>query len=260
MNKKDIKEKLKNSYKLLEPYSYKYKVDFDRYLFSLKILTSFTNSQKTKILDVGTGIGIMPLALKQLGFKAYGADLYIFGENNMFAVDDLLKLKTIWETANLDISNFDITNDKVTDKKEYYDIIISEATIEHLKNPKEFFKKCNELLSLGGYLFITTPNLTTLLKRIKFMFGISPNWPVKEFFLEGENFKGHWREYTIKELKQMGEEAGFYVEKCYNKNLLTKFKPIKEIRKNIRALACLLSYLIPGSREMNCVLYKKPES
>lgn len=255
----ELKKCLSYAYEVLAPYSQKYKVDFDRYLYSLSMLSKIPELKRKKVLDIGTGIGIMPVALRKLGVIANGLDRYIFPDANnaMFGLPHIEELKKIWAVENVQVFNNDIYENKLPETIGTPDVIISEATIEHLKDPKKFLERCHSLLSKDGYLLITTPNAATLIKRLRFLFGKSPNWPITEFFKDGENFTGHWREYTLSELVYMCETSGFEIIEAKNVNALAKFKSLKDFKKNLRALISLFAELIPGSREMNFVLCKK---
>ncbi len=247
------------AYADLLPYSQKYRVDKERYTFSLDLLTKLPKSDTLTVLDIGTGIGLLPVALRKLGVRADGVDYFIFpeGHNDMFGVKDLETLKTQWQKAGVTVYNKNIfASDAIKDLPRV-DVIVNEAMIEHLKDPRQFLSTCSTLLNPGGYLLLTTPNIATLLKRIRFLLGRSPNWPIEEFFRDGEQFTGHWREYTMKELIYMCEKSGFTVLETHNKNFLTKYKNWRDWRKNLRALFTSVSNLIPGSREMHYVLCKK---
>jgi 2-polyprenyl-3-methyl-5-hydroxy-6-metoxy-1,4-benzoquinol methylase len=250
---------LKHAYTVFEPYSKKYSVDFDRYRFSLELLNKIPNITNKKVLDIGTGIGIMPVALKKLGCMAAGLDYYIFPEadNKMFGLSEINTYRNVWQNEQIQVFNKNIFDPKLPQSIGTFDVIISEATIEHLKDPKKFLQQCHSLLNPGGYLLLTTPNLTTLIKRIRFLFGKSSHWPIESFFNDGDQFTGHWREYTISELCYMCEATGFKVLNTYNKNALAKFKSLRAWGKNLRALVNLLAGVIPGTREMNYVLCQK---
>lgn len=250
---------LEKAYSDLRPYSNKYQVDFDRYLFSIKVLSTIPDFKKKVFLDIGTGIGIMPLALKNMGVEARGLDYYVFpeSENDMFGVKEIQNLQKIWEANDVPVYNSNIYQSELPSQVQSVDIIISEAMIEHLKDPKKFLTRSFNLLKPGGYFLVTTPNLATFLKRIRFLFGRSPNWPIAEFFEAGEEFTGHWREYTMSELTYMCEKSGFEIVSTHNKNLLTKFKGWKNWKKNIRALIMAFSILFPHGREMHLVLCRK---
>jgi 2-polyprenyl-3-methyl-5-hydroxy-6-metoxy-1,4-benzoquinol methylase len=50
-------------------------------------------------------------------------------------------------------------------KSNYYDVIVGLDTIEHLKSPSKFLKKCYRLLKPGGFLFLETGDIGSLLAR-----------------------------------------------------------------------------------------------
>ena len=254
----EIPQALIVAYDKLAPYSKKYRVDWQRYNFSLALLSKIPNFGQAKILDVGTGIGLIPLAISLLKGRAFGVEYYIFPENNndMFGIADIEKLKKIWRQNNVDIQNADFLNEELPWNFSF-DVIISEATIEHLKDPKKFIDKCYSGLSTGGYLLLATPNCATILKRIRFLLGHSPYWPIEQFYTDGNNFTGHWREYTVTELRTMCHLSGFKIVTTYNKNFLTSFKKITSWKKNIRAVFGLLGKIIPGGGDMNYILCKK---
>lgn len=258
---KTIIECLQSAYQDLEPYSQKYQIDFNRYLFTLKIIIEHFDNKKIKILDIGTGIAIIPLALKKLGFTSIGLDTYIFPENNneMFGIKEIDNLKLIWNKNDLHIINQNIYNFNDEKYNNYFDLVISEATIEHLIDPKEFLLRCSSLIKQQGILIISTPNIATLLKRLRFLIGLSPSWPIENFFNSGKNFTGHWREYTIDELRYMAEITNFRIIKSLNINLLNQPKKIlrKKWRKKIRIIIFLLSNLIPNSGDMNYIVAQK---
>lgn len=259
MSLEQIKTILKKTYRVFSPYSKKYEVDFRRYLRSLSILATIPAIGDKKVLDIGTGIGIMPAALQKLGIRVIGIDRYIFpdAKNEMFGLPHIGELQKIWEAEGVKVLNADIYDVTLPQQVSGIDVILSEATIEHLKDPRRFLERCHKLLPKDGYLLVTTPNATTLIKRLRFLFGLSPYWPIEGFYKDGEGFTGHWREYTLPELRYMFEQAGFSVVKAFSRNDLTKFKTAGSIKKNIRAAIAFISGLIPGTGEMHYVLGKK---
>jgi len=259
MNKILIRKALEESYRELLPYSSKYNHDFNRYLFSLEIIMGLDNVKGKKLLDFGTGIGLMPLALNKLGLISEGLEYYIFPDRNneMFGISDIDNLLFLWKRLEIIVHNYSLFDESLRDKIGTFDIILSEATIEHIKDPKDFFKQCRSLLSSGGYLLVTTPNIATLIKRLRFLFGKTTNWPIKDFFIEGDNFTGHWREYTKEELKYMAFKSDFKVVKFDTKNVYINFKSFKRFRKNIRILLSLLSYPSPNMSDIHYMLCQK---
>lgn len=262
MNKKELSQNLETIYKELAPFSDKYKIDFRRYRFTLEILYSL-NIENKKILDIGTGIGILPLTLNKLGrSQATGLDYFIFPENNnkMFQQGSIKNLQKIWQENNTKILNQNIYAETEKLQKEQFDIITSEATIEHLQDPKKYIERCVLLLKPRGYLLISTPNSAKLINRLRFLVGLSPNWPVSEFYTSGTDFTGHWREYTINELKTICEISNLEIINTYNKNLLAHFGSLSNWRRNYRALIALLANLLPNAKDMNYILCRKKAS
>ena len=246
-------------YQDLAPYSKKYSVDKRRYAFTASLIENLSPTKGARILDIGTGIGILPYVLTRLGYQAEGADLFVFPEheNDMFQFAEIDVIQERWQAAGVTVTNTNIYKHELPWPNDTYDIVVSEAMIEHLKDPKTYLEQMKRLVKPGGHIIISTPNLTTLLKRVRFLLGRSPNWPIKEFFADGESFTGHWREYTMKELIEVCELAGLTVVTAHNINLLAKFKSWRAWKKNLQALFVKLSWLIPGSREMLYVVVQK---
>lgn len=254
-----LRSALTEAYRLLSPYSEKYRVDFDRYLVVLQEVVSIPGANAKRILDIGTGIALLPLALRLMGFRADGVDLFIFPEtgNSMFGQENIEGLKKTWGAAGCRVYKYDVAAPLPQELRETADIVISNATIEHLKDPKMLLANCHSLLTSGGYFILSTPNAATLLKRIRFLFGKSPNWPIADFFTAGESFTGHWREYTRSELSYMCSATGFEVVTAKTKDALTPWKRELNIRKNLRALIARLARCVPLAQEMHFVLCRK---
>jgi hypothetical protein len=99
---------------------------------------------------------------------------------------------------------------EISSKDANFDFIIFSETIEHLyTSPKKVFLFLSGLLNNkpGSGMLIQTPNATTLYKRIFMLLGINPF----ELIREERSNPGHFREYTLNELKQYAKDAGFEI-------------------------------------------------
>lgn len=89
-----------------------------------------------------------------------------------------------------------------------YDLIVMAEVIEHLYTaPVWVLKYLAALLNPSGFLVVTTPNAVALPKRLRVLLGRNPNELIRE---ERAN-PGHFREYTLPELRQVGQQAGLSV-------------------------------------------------
>ena len=97
--------------------------------------------------------------------------------------------------------------------------------------------------------------MVDFLNRCRVMCGRSAFRDLKPFFDTGENFVGHWREYTLREMVQMAEWSGMEIIKAKNYRTSALFNGKDKFPRNIMlALFRLLSDMIPGARETNTVL------
>lgn len=248
------KQALQKSYEILSPYSDKQKWEFNNNLVHLEYITKHI-PKSASILDVGCGIGILDMALVLLGYNVCGIDKYVFEENNSFSVHDVDALRKIWEGQGLRILPKDILSD---DLGEQYDAVISIAAIEHQRDPKKFLERMIGSLSSDGMLYIATPNISHLLNRIRFLFGKSPSEAhFKDFFSKGEKYEGHWREYTLSELRDMFEWLGLKIVDAKNVQSIRPRLFITSLRGLYVSMFRVLSYLIPTSRDTNIIIGRK---
>lgn len=247
------KEVLVFAYQELSPYSDSKRWEFFNNLKHLEFFTSHV-PRGAKVLDIGSGIGIFALALSKLGYNVIGLDKYIFQPDNYLSVEKMGidGLQKIWEKNNLSIINDDVFNFSADEK---FDCVINIAVLEHQKSPKKFIELCLKYLKSDGYFFCVVPNMVDLLNRVRFLFGRSACRDLKPFFEAGENFVGHWREYTIKEMVQMMEWSGLEVIEAKNYRTSPLFNRKDKFPRNVLlAFFRLLADLIPGARETNTVL------
>lgn len=257
---KFIRAILEESYKELNEWSAGLKFQFSSLLKTLIILENFTGPFKGKrILDLGSGIGINALALSKLGAEVFGVDRHVFEDkkSKIFFIENHDKLRKIWEKNNVKVFNYDIATPPLPFEPQSFDLVMSEAVIEHLKNPKDFLLEKYRLLKPEGYMFFSTPNFSNLLRRVRFLFGLSPNWDIRQFFQEGDSFIGHWREYTMKELRTMCELAGFETIKSWNINTINDKFTLKSKHNLTAYLFNKGAFLFPGARDANFILCRK---
>jgi len=240
------REILEKSYEILSPFSDSKRWEFDGNLVHLDFLTK--NLPKgSSILDAGCGIGILASALKIAGYDIEGADKYQFqaGAFNAYQVKDIEELQKRWSKLHLKISSKDFLSDDMGKK---YDVIVSIATIEHQSNPMFFFNGLISQLKSGGFLYMATPNVTNFPNRLRFLLGRSPVSNIDEFFMAGDDFSGHFREYTLDELVRMFELSGFKENIAIN---VQSMRP--RFRLRLKDIFRLISLLFKGARDTNIV-------
>lgn len=248
------KDALLKSYKILSPYSDRQKWEFNSNLVHLNYITKFLDKEM-KILDVGCGIGILALALKLLGYNVEGLDKFTFVEGSNFYAGDIEGLKERWYKNDLKINNGDIF---MSEFGESFDFLISIATIEHQKNLRLFLEKIISNTKTGGLIYIATPNVANWLNRIRFLFAKSPLLHnIKDYFDQGELFTGHWREYTLEEMKLFFLWLNLDILDIRNLQCMSPCINKKDLRSFYLSFFRLLAYLLPGGGDTNAVLAKK---
>lgn len=96
-----------------------------------------------------------------------------------------------------------------------FDLIVFSETVEHLPVAPEFVMLfLRSILKDKGLLILTTPNATSIEKRKKMLFGENPFEKIR-FNL---NNPGHFREYTKREIMQLGKDIDFNVKLCKTVN------------------------------------------
>ncbi len=86
-----------------------------------------------------------------------------------------------------------------------YDAVVASEIIEHIENPRHFFRQCHQLLEAGGLVIVTTHNIESNFSIAQYLRG-------GNFYLFDEDFygrDGHINPITSFTLKNSVYEAGF---------------------------------------------------
>jgi SAM-dependent methyltransferase len=95
-----------------------------------------------------------------------------------------------------------------------YDIIVFAEVVEHLYTaPDLVLPYLRQLLEVGGILLLQTPNAAALRKRVKLALGLNPFERIR---VDRSN-PGHFREYTLSELRELLFDAGFAIERTWRR-------------------------------------------
>ncbi len=95
-----------------------------------------------------------------------------------------------------------------------YDIIVFAEVIEHLYTaPELVLAYLKDLLVPGGVLLVQTPNAVALRKRAKLLLGRNPFERIRT----DRSNPGHFREYTLSELREILLGAGFAIDRVWMK-------------------------------------------
>ena len=120
--------------------------------------------------------------------------------------------------------------------------------IEHLSKAPEFaLLFLHSLLNDNGHMICTTPNAAAIFRRFKLLQGYNPYARIR-FYCENP---GHYREYTKKELTQMGNECGFEI--VYH-NFISFNTQITNIKS---AIVEFITNLIPSFKWSQIIIFKK---
>jgi SAM-dependent methyltransferase len=115
------------------------------------------------------------------------------------------------------IKTCNIENDKFPFKDNFFDLVIFTEVLEHLpQSPLHTLKEIYRVLSPGGHVLITTPNIARSINRAKMLLGKSVTYPLHQL-LEAEGkgsniYHRHNREYTVHEVAELSHLAGFAID------------------------------------------------
>jgi SAM-dependent methyltransferase len=110
----------------------------------------------------------------------------------------------------------DLHGDPLPFEKETFDTLIALEIVEHLYiSPRALFSKALPVMTLGGRLVVTTPNLLSLRKVFILLKGMNPAAPFPDDVLSVDGTMNdprvHPREYNQKEIRKSLVASGFKI-------------------------------------------------
>lgn len=153
-------------------------------------LGKFKSFLRGRILEVGCGIGNFTKTLTNFG-QVWAMDI----ESNY--IEQTKKL--VGKNAQVGIG--DIEKGKYFFSNTKFDAIVCINVLEHIKDDTKALENLYDLLDNKGYLILLVP-------AHKFLFG------------EIDKSVGHFRRYTVKEIKSKMVEVGFEILNCRKINFL----------------------------------------
>jgi SAM-dependent methyltransferase len=197
-----------------------------------------------RVLDVGAGAGAFSQRLVDFGFAVTALDV------------DPDK----WIPQSIPFLQLDVDAGIVASVRDSFDAVCCLEVIEHIENPWNLLRETYKVTKPGGYLLLSTPNITSFLSRgIFFLSGRFHQ------FDDGDLSYGHISPISSFELEYAARKSGWEVLEVSPGGSLSvfDFTTLKPLRWSI-ALNFLrgLAYLIGKGHERGWCLFfvlRKPE-
>ncbi len=124
----------------------------DEKTFDIRLKAIEKHIKPGKLLDVGSGIGVLLNQAKKRGWDPYGID--IKRDSISFAKQQFC--------VNANVS----TLEDAGFENNFFDAIVMNDLIEHVSNPINTLKIANKLLKSDGLIFLSTPNIESLMAKV----------------------------------------------------------------------------------------------
>lgn len=167
---------------------------------------------KAKVLEIGLCRGVLALLLKRLLPEA---DIYSLEHPKTIKFYSKIFLKML-SKENISLRPCDLNSNKLPYQDNCFDLVFFSEIMEHLVPATAFrtVKELKRVLKLERFLFLSTPNIASFLKRINLLIGKNP--VALDTRLHQQATYGHIREYTMSEVVTLIESSGLeIVEKKY---------------------------------------------
>jgi ubiquinone/menaquinone biosynthesis C-methylase UbiE len=151
-------------------------------------------SRQGRLLDVAAGSGIAAATLQERGWEVSALDI---SEELVAQVGE----------RGIDARVHDLSAGPLPFEDQSFEAVFAGEIIEHLVDTSGFLDELRRVLSPGGVLVLTTPNLGSLENRLRLLLGRYPIWV--EVALSDQ---GHVRAYTLPTLRGHLTSRGFAVE------------------------------------------------
>jgi 2-polyprenyl-3-methyl-5-hydroxy-6-metoxy-1,4-benzoquinol methylase len=80
------------------------------------------------------------------------------------------------------------------------DFAFATEVIEHVENPRHFFREMSRIVKGGGYIFVTTPNLHSLFSKLTFVLR------GQHRYFQDASYPAHITALCLVDLKRIGQE------------------------------------------------------
>lgn len=148
-----------------------------------ELLDRFEPSRvNNRLLDVGCGVGHFAGIARERGWNVYGTEL------TDRAVEICARKGITMHQGKLNPANY---------RPDFFDVVTSIETIEHINNPLEDVSNMAAVLRPRGLLYVTTPNFNSLSRRL-----LGGRWNIIEY-------PEHLSYYTPATLNALLRECGF---------------------------------------------------
>lgn len=113
-----------------------------------------------KILDMGCGQGALSMRLSDLGYQMVACDQNV----EDFKASGKIPFFSLNFNSSFEIEQF------ITENENTFDGVLGIEVIEHVENPWEYIRNLKRLVKPGGFIFVSTPNITSWYSRMIFLF------------------------------------------------------------------------------------------
>ena len=171
-----------------------------RYQETLDLLGPGNNR---RLLDVGAFPGHLSVATHHLGYQVYT----LTGKAESSTCLHLIEERFLEHQISLALA--DVESDLFPYDDEFFDVVLASEIIEHLHfNPYRLLREAFRVLKPGGYILLSTPNLSRLDNLLRLWHERSIHSEIKGRFYESFSSilsARHIREYTALELSYLLE-------------------------------------------------------
>lgn len=170
------------------PYTYKHT---DPYSSHAQILKWVERERPARVLEIGTATGYLSAEMARLGCEVTGIE-----QDAQMAE---IARKSCHQMIVADIETLDVS------ALGSYDAIIFGDVLEHLREPRAVLERLSGLLSEGGNILISLPNVANIWVRLSLLFGRF------NYSRVGILDETHLRFFTLKTAKKLATDSGLDV-------------------------------------------------